>query len=261
MRVVALPLGMPTTDPLVMQTGIPGIPTYLQETIAGILNFLPQLIGALVILLVGWVVGRLLGGVVRRVADRTNIDRLVSDTAIGAALGGTERAVSRSFGRIAAVFVYALALLAAADALAIDLLSAWIAEAVSYLPSFVAGALLIVLGFVLADFLADIVAHTEGVTDARYTDTFADGLRVFLYFVVTVIGLGTMGVDVQILNTFAQAAAWGVAAGVALAIGIAFGLGGQDYVAANIDDWVPGRQPGPEPAPVSRSDGGEDSTD
>jgi len=90
---------------------------------------------------------------------------------------------------------------------------------------------------------------------------FADGLRVFLYFVVTVIGLGTMGVDVQILNTFAQAAAWGLAAGIALAIGIAFGLGGRDYVATNIGDWLPGRAPDPESTPMGQPDGGEESTD
>ncbi|WP_254837759.1 mechanosensitive ion channel family protein [Natronomonas marina] len=157
--------------------------------------------------------------------------------------------------------MYALALLAAADALAVELLSEWISAAVSYLPAFVAGALIIVVGFVLADFVADVVAHTETVTETSYTDVFADGLRVFLYFVVTVIGLGTMGVDVRILNTFAQAAAWGLAAGVALAIGIAFGLGGRDYVAANIGDWLPGRAPDTEPAPMGQPDGGEESTD
>ncbi|GAB7008933.1 mechanosensitive ion channel family protein [Halorubrum trueperi] len=248
-------------DPLVLQIGVPGVPEYLQETVAGIIAFLPRLIGAAVILLIGWVLGRLVAGAVRRVADRTEVDRLVMNTPLGGALGGSETAVSRSLGRVAGYFVYALAILTAADALAVELLSEWIAAAVSYLPAFVAGALIIVVGFVLADFVADLAARTETVTETSYTDVFADGLRVFLYFVVTVIGLGTMGVDVQILNTFAQAAAWGLAGGAALAIGIAFGLGGRDHVAANIDDWLPGRAPGPESAPMGQPDGGEESTD
>jgi hypothetical protein len=149
--------------------------------------------------------------------------------------------------------------LAAADTLAIELPSEWIAEAVSSLPAFVAGALIVVFGFVLADFLADVVGHTETVTDTGYTEMFTDGLRVFLYFVVTVIGLGTMGVDVQFLNTFAQAAAWGVAVGAALAFGLAVGLGGRDYVAANVGSWPPGSAPAGPSTPVSRSDGGEDT--
>jgi small-conductance mechanosensitive channel len=249
---------MSFTDTFVLQVGVP---EYLQETVAGIVGFLPRLVGAILILLIGWIVGRLIAGGIRRVADRTGVDRLVMSTPLGGALGGSEKAVSRSLGRIAGYFVYALAILAAADALAVELLSEWIAAAVSYLPAFVAGALIIVVGFVLADFLADIVSHTETVTDTGYTDLFADGLRVFLYFIATVIGLGTMGVDVQILNTFAQAAAWGLAAGVALAVGIAFGLGGRDYVAANIGEWLPGRAPSGEPAPMGQPDGGEESVD
>ena len=249
------------TNTLVLQADTPGVPDYLQEAVAGVINFLPQLLGAVVILLIGWVIGRLVGGGVRRVADRTEVDRLVMKTPLGGALGGTESAISRSIGRVGAYFVYALAILAAADALAVELLSEWIAVAVSYLPAFVAGTLVIVLGFVLADFLADVVAHTKTITETSYTDIFADGMRVFLYFVAIVIGLGTMGVDVQILNTFAQAAAWGLAAGVALAVGIAFGLGGRDYVAANIGDWLPGRSPDTQPSPIGQTDGGEESLD
>jgi len=241
-----------------LQTGVSDVPEYLQEAIAGIVSFLPQLVGAVVILLIGWALGRVLGGATSRVADRTQVDRLVMRTPLGGAMGGTEKAISRSIGRIASYFVYALAILAAADALAVELLSEWIAAAVSYLPAFVAGALIIVLGFVLADFLADVVAHTKTVTDTSYTDAFADGVRVFLYFIAIVVGLGTMGVDVQILNTFAQAAAWGVAAGVALAIGIAFGLGGRDYVATNMSEWFPGRSPDTDPSPIGQADGGEE---
>jgi len=249
------------TNTLLLQTEVSTVPDYLQEAITGIINFLPQLVGAVVILLIGWVIGRLLGGTISRVADRTQVDRLVMKTPLGGALGGTERAISRSIGRVAAYFVYALAILAAADALAVELLSEWLAVAVSYLPAFVAGALIIVLGFVLADFLADIVAHTKTVTETRYTDVFADGVRVFLYFIAIVIGLGTMGVDVQILNTFAQAAAWGLAAGVALAVGIAFGLGGRDYVAANIGDWLPARSPDTQPSSIGQTDGGQESVE
>ena len=249
------------TNPHLLQAGVPGVPDYFQETLAGVINFLPQLVGAVVILLIGWVVGRVVARVARGVADRTQIDRLVMKTPLGGALGGTEKAISRSIGRVGAYFVYALAILAAADALAVELLSEWIAVAVSYLPAFVAGALIILIGFVLADFLADVVAHTKAVTETNYTDTFADGMRVFLYFIAIVIGLGTMGVDTQILNTFAQAAAFGLAAGVALAIGIGFGLGGRDYVAANIGDWLPGRSPSTEPSPIGQPDGGEEAAD
>jgi small-conductance mechanosensitive channel len=251
---------MALAHPTVAQVGVP---TYLTEALTAFVNFLPQLVGALIVLLIGWVVGRLVGAVVRRVVEQTTIDRLVAATPLGGALGGSKRAISRSLGRVTSYFVYALAVLAAADALAVDLLSEWIAAAVSYLPAFVAGALIIVIGFVLADFLADVVASTETTTDVRYTEAFADGLRVFGCFVAVVVGLDTMGVGVQILYLFSGALAGGLALGAALALGLAFGLGGRDYVAANVDSWLSGRSVAGErgAATAGQTDGGEEPTD
>lgn len=215
----------------------------VDQAISEAVVFLPRLIGALVILLVGWIVGRLVARGLARLTDRLEIDRQVLRTPLGRMMGDTERAVSRTVGRIGAWFVYALAILAAADVLAVELLSEWIATAVSYLPALVAGGLIIVVGFVLADYLADVVARTETVTETGYTGYFADGLRAFLYFIAVVIGLDTIGVDLQILYLFAGAVAAGVAVGVALAVGIGFGWGSKDFVADHMGEWFGGATP------------------
>ncbi|MFC7214673.1 hypothetical protein ACFQO4_11370 [Saliphagus sp. GCM10025334] len=214
------------------------VPDWLQDPIAELVTFLPRLVGALVILFIGWIIGRLAGRVVMRIADGIELDRMVLETPLGRILGGTEQAVSRTFGKLAKWFVYALAILAAANALAIALLSEWISTAVSYLPAFVAGLLVIVFGFIVADFVGDMIERTRAATQTVYTSWFADGARVFLYFTAIVIGLGTMGIDVGILLVFARALAWGLAAAVAIGAGVAFGWGGKDYVAENIDGWM-----------------------
>jgi hypothetical protein len=210
----------------------------VEQLVADIIAFLPRLAGAVVILLLGWLIGVALARVVSTVADRIELDRAVLKTPLGGILGGTEKAVSKAFGTVTKWFVVAVAILAAADVLDIALLSEWIAVAVSYLPAFVAGLLIIVVGFVVADFIGDTIMRTEASTDVPYTGAFATGVKLFLYFTVTVIGLSTMGVDVSILDTFAQAFAWGLAAAVALGVGIALGWGGKDYVASNIGRWM-----------------------
>ncbi|WP_255169837.1 mechanosensitive ion channel family protein [Natrononativus amylolyticus] len=253
------------------------VPEWLQDPVAELIVFLPRLVGALVILLIGWIIGRLAGRAVRRIADGVELDRMVLETPLGRILGGTERAVSSAFGKLAKWFVYALAILAAANALAIPMLSEWISTAVSYLPAFIAGLLVIVLGFVVADFIGDIIERTRAATQTAYTQWFANGARVFLYFTALVIGLDTMGIDVGILYVFAQALAWGLAAAVAIGAGVAFGWGGKDYVADNIDRWMGrtaavtpseeegrpesrggdrrgGREPGSEPGPGDDDD-------
>ena len=213
-------------------------PEWLQETVAGIIAFLPRLVGAILVLLIGWIIGRAVARLVARLTDAVELDRMVLETPIGQILGDTEQAVSNAFGTLAAWFIYALAILAAANILAIDLLSEWIATAVSYLPAFIAGLLIIVIGFVVADFIGDAIRRTKRTTGPGYTDWFAMGVQFFLYFVVIVIGLDTMGVDVGILYVFARALSWGLAAAIAIGVGGALALGGKDYVSDNIDRWM-----------------------
>ena len=214
----------------------------LTESLAQLTNeviaFLPNVVGALVVLLLGWLVGRFLGRIVARLADRVELDKAVLTTPIGDILGGTETAVSSSFGTLTRWFVYAVTIVAAADVLAVELFSEWVSTAVSYAPAFVAGLLVIVLGFVVADFIGDAIKGTRAATETTYTNLFAVGTRVFLYFTAVVIGLSTMGIDVEILFTIAQAFAWGLAAAIAIGVGGAVAFGARDYVAANVERWM-----------------------
>nr|WP_223301753.1 hypothetical protein [Haladaptatus sp. R4] len=148
-------------DILLQASGLPG---WVQDPVSGFIALLPRLVGAIVILLIGWVIGRGAAAVVRRIADRIELDRMVLDTPLGRMLGGTESAVSGAFGKLAAWFIYALAILAAANVLAISTLSLWVSTAVSYLPALIAGLLVIVLGFVVADFIGDAIMRTRAAT-------------------------------------------------------------------------------------------------
>jgi hypothetical protein len=235
------------------------------DMIAEIVAFLPRLIAAIVILLIGWIIGIAVAKLITALADKVQLDRAVLDTPLGRMMGGTEDAVSHAFGLLGKWFVYALAILAAANVLAISILSDWIQTAVSYLPAFAAGLAVIVLGFVVADFIGDAIMRTRAATQTSYTQWFATGTRMFLYFTAIVIGLDTMGIDVGVLLVFANALAWGIAAAFAIGVGIALGWGGHTYVDENIDRWM-GRAattaPKPKRAAVTGSvdtDGGSDS--
>ncbi|ELZ85592.1 hypothetical protein C453_07243 [Haloferax elongans ATCC BAA-1513] len=214
------------------------IPDTITEVVNSALAFTPRLVGAVIVLLIGWFLGQIAASLITRLADRIQIDKAVLETPVGKILGGTEKAVSKSFGTLGKWFVYAVATLAAANVLAIDLLSEWVATAVSYAPSFVAGLLVIVLGFVVADFIGDAIMRTRAATETSYTSFFAIGTRMFLYFTAVVIGLSTMGIDVAILFTIAQAFAWGLAAALAIGVGGAVAFGARDYVAANVERWM-----------------------
>lgn len=83
------------------------IPDALSSMVGEVVAFLPRLVGAILILVIGWVIGVGVARVVSGLADRTELDQLVLDTPLGRFLGGTERAVSRTFGATAKWFVVA----------------------------------------------------------------------------------------------------------------------------------------------------------
>ena len=210
------------------------------------------------VLLVGWLLGIAAARVVTvtATADRIRIGRAVLGTPLGRILGGTEAAVSNAFGWLAERFAFALAILAAANVLAIDLLSQRIQTAVSFLPAFVAGLLVVVLGFVVADFIGDAIMRARTATQTAYTGCLAAGTRMFRYFTALVIGLDTVGIDVGTLFVFANAFAWGLAT-VAIGVGVALGRGGHTYVEENIDRWTNrASSDTPEPRGSPRADGG-----
>ncbi|WP_424020024.1 mechanosensitive ion channel family protein (plasmid) [Halorientalis pallida] len=236
------------------------VPDMVSSMLAEVVAFLPRLVGAILILVIGWLLGVGIGKAVGGLTDRIELDQLVLETPLGRLLGGTEQAISQAFGATVKWFVVALSVLAAADVLAITLLSEWIQTAVSYLPAFVGGLIVIVAGFVVADFVGDAMMRTRAATQTAYTSWFAAGTRMFLYFTAVVIGLDTMGIDVSILFVFARALAYGLGAAMALGLGIAVGWGGHRYVANNIDRWIGQASSNtPKPSGSPEADGGRRS--
>jgi hypothetical protein len=68
-----------------------------------------------------------------------------------------------------------------------------------------------------------------------------------------------MGIDVSILSVFGRAIAWGLAAALALGVGIAVGWGAHNYVANNIDRWMGRGSAGtPSPSRQTQTDGADD---
>jgi small-conductance mechanosensitive channel len=131
-----------------------------------------------------------------------------------------------------------VAIFAAVDILQIEVLSFYMNMVVSYLPSFIAGIVIFIAGFIIIDYMADFIRRLGEEAKIAYSGIFADGLRIFLYGVITILALSQMKIDVSILYVFANALAWGLAIGIGVGLGIAFGWGFKDVVAENSKKWI-----------------------
>jgi hypothetical protein len=214
------------------------IDSFISDIWSQLVTLLPAIAGAIIVLIVGWAAGRLIGKGIATVLDKAGVDDALRKTAIGKVLEKTKLKIVGVFDLIIRWFIYLIAILAAVDILHITILSTYLSQVVQYLPLFIAGIFILILGFMAADFAADALREVGKEGKMEFASVFANVLRFVLYFVVLVVGLSTMKVDVNILYILANALSWGVAIGIAVGFGIAIGWGFKDAVAKRADTWL-----------------------
>ena len=160
-------------------------------------HFLPSILGAILLLLIGWVVARIL----RTVAIRTAfiVDRMMSRFI---ATASAERAkLSQSSAKILGSIVFWLVLLffitAATQMLGLNAFTAWLAGVVNYVPTLFAGALIIAAGFLLSRLARELVVATSAIAGTRQRELLgrtvqAIILELSLVYSITTHSLGSL---------------------------------------------------------------------
>ena len=189
-------------------------------------NLIPMLIGAIIVLIIGWLVGRVLGKAVAVLIDKLGIEKSINKTAIGKTFLKTGWASFAQIGDfIMRVVIYLFAIMAAADILGITYLSALIAQLIAYIPSLVAFILILFVGLILVDYFSDFVIAYGEHGSLQLIKPVISVLRVFLYFIIIMLALTQLKLDLGIIYTFITPVAWGVGIGLGAGIAILVGFG------------------------------------
>lgn len=195
----------------------------LQQTFDAIFGFLPNLVGFLLILAVGWIVARILRAVVRRALGAAGVDKTVRESPAGPSVERVSPGASPT--NLVAGVVYWLVLLfalsAAIAALQVEALTAFIADVQAYLPNVVAAVLILALTAFLASIVAGAVKRLMGDTPmGRVASTVAP---VLILAIGTFMTLNQLRIAPEIV-VITYAALMGM---LALAGALAFGIGGR----------------------------------
>jgi len=199
----------------------------LQDLWIAFASFIPALVGAVVILIVGLIVAAGLGALVQRVVATLKVDNLVAKTGAEKYFkrAGMKLDVGMFFGRLTYWFIVIAFILASSDILRFDALSTFLRSVLLYIPQVVVAALIMLSAVVVGNFLRNLVKAS--VLGAKLHA--ANFLGTLTWWSVVIFGLlaalSQLGIAVAIINTIVT----GVVVMFALAGGIAFGLGGKDY--------------------------------
>jgi hypothetical protein len=214
------------------------IGTYIEDTIGKTIEFLPKLLGAIVILIIGWIVGRALGKVISKVLDKVGVDDLIRKTSVGKNIEDSGLNLVHLFDLLIRWFVYLIAIMGATNVLEIDFLSQFMARLVAFIPNIAAFIIVLVGGFVLVDFFIDFMEKFGSTSEVQFMGTVMTLMRVFFYFIIVVLALTQLKIDLEIIYVFIEPVAWGVGIGLGAAIAIIVGFGLKDRSPEMLDNFM-----------------------
>lgn len=201
------------------------------QTVSMVVLWLPNLLGALAILLVGWLVARLvqfvIGGLLRRLrldvlAERVGISRLLSNA-------GLDPSVAGLLARLAYWLVLFIFVLAAAETLGLLGIVDTLNRLVGYLPNVIAAALILLLGSLFAQVVGDALRAMMIQAGVSAGPALGQVVRYSLLVFVIILALDQLGIQTALLTIAASA----LVIAIMLALALAFGLGSRD-LARNI---------------------------
>jgi small-conductance mechanosensitive channel len=193
--------------------------------------WLPSLIGALVLLILGWLVASLGGAVVRGLLRRLGLDRLAERTGVSGALVemGLDGSASRLLGRLIYWSILLLFVLAAAESLGLPGVSETLRSLVSYLPNVLASALILLLGGFLARIIGDATGALAIQSGIDSGAALGQAIKYTILALTVILALQQLGIQTALLVMVSVV----LIAAVALALALAFGLGSRE-LARNI---------------------------
>lgn len=201
-----------------------------------IMAFLPELIGAIIIFIVGWIIARLVKAGIEKLLRLVRFDTATEKTGVNNFLkkGEIVKAPSKIVGALVYWFIMILVLIASLDALGLPIVSDMLNSIFLYIPNVVAAIIVLVLGMLVGNLLSAVVrtaASNAGLKNA-------EGLgKISLYAIVifvSAIALIQLGIGEEIVVS-----AFGLVFGAAaLALALAFGLGGRDVAANYLKNWL-----------------------
>jgi hypothetical protein len=153
----------------------------LTKMLEDIIAFIPSVIGAIIVILIGYGVGVIAGRAVNALIEKMGIERSFDKSSTGKAFRTAGLDLSSFVGGVTKAFIVILSIILAIQILNIGgTLGDYLVSVASYLPRLLGGILIIVIGTVLVDFLASLVGNTLKPTFPEAKAEIADMLRNLL---------------------------------------------------------------------------------
>ena len=207
----------------------------LSNVLFMILGAIPHVLAFLVILLVGWFIAGLLSKAIAALLRSVHFNDLTQRAGITDFVQrmGVKTDPAGLVAQIVSWFVRLMALIVAFDALGLPAVSQVIQQFLLWIPNLIVAMVILVIAGLLANALGDIVRGSTSKAGLGNPDLLATIARVAVWGFAIIIAVNQIGIASTLVNTLFM----GFVGALALALGLAFGLGGRDTAAKMVSGW------------------------
>lgn len=192
----------------------------------GVIGFVPNLVIAIVIVLLGWGIGVLLGRVVSQVVKAIKVDEALRRAGVEDFLnkGGLNLNAGNFLGALVRWFVILVFLVAAFDVLQLSQVTLFLKDILNYLPQVIVAVLILIAAGFVADAMKKVVLSSAMTADLTSAGFLATVTKWVIWVFAVLVALSQLG----IASGFIQTIFTGLVVALSLGLGLAFGLGGQE---------------------------------
>lgn len=218
---------------MTIQTWTEVVTASLQTLWVGFINFLPNLLGAIIVFIIGWIIAVLLGRLVGQVVKALRIDQILEKMGFRRALDRANLKLNSGafVGELTRWFFIIVFLMAATDILGLSEVTLFLRQVLMYIPQLIVAVLILLIAVLVASALQKLVkasVEAAGLGSSNFLGAVAKWSVLVFAILAALLQLGIVPSLIQTLFT-------GFIAALSIALGLSFGLGGKDLAAQVLD--------------------------
>lgn len=195
------------------------------DLLARFVNFLPGLIGAIIIVIIGLIIAAIVAKLVEKIIQMLRIDNVIARLQHEISGRPTREikasVILRELVRWFLIFVF---LIAASQALGLSQLSVFLNEILLYIPNIIVAVVILTVTLMLAKYVSEIVMDSQAVENSDFESKIVSAVAKWA---IIIFGVLAALIQLRIAPSLINSLAIGIIAAISLALGLAFGLGGQ----------------------------------
>ncbi len=189
----------------------------------GFVAVLPGLIGAIIVLIVGYLIALLAETIVDKVLHKIKLDKwAIQKTKVKKIAG--EFKLSKFLALVTKWYVFILFLPPAAGLVKLNTLATLLNTVALWVPQIILAIIVAFIGFLVAEYVAELIVETK----TKGARLIADAARFVILIIFALVVLEQIGIKITLVQNAVLVVLAGIVFAFALGLGLAFGLGGRD---------------------------------